>query len=65
MAKRTGDVVQLSDAEMAEVARLRIEIPLALAKAGDLFREATMDQFRSADAESGKLLKRWRELMGD
>jgi hypothetical protein len=65
MAERRGDTVIPSTEELAEVERLRSEIPCAYARAGALFREATMQQFIEADAEVGKLLTRWRELMGE
>ena len=65
MVERLGDTVVLTDEELAEVARLREEIPLAYARAAPLFRAETMEQFREADAEVGRLLRRWRELMGE
>lgn len=65
MSKRQGDYVEMTPEELAEVERLRVEIPASYARAADLFREATMDQFIEADRETGRLLKRWRELMGD
>ncbi|MBL8554598.1 MAG: hypothetical protein JNL41_10000 [Phenylobacterium sp.] len=65
MAERRGDVVILTDEERAELDRLREEIPAAYARAGALFREATMKEFIEADAYTGKLLRRWKELMGE
>jgi hypothetical protein len=64
MPKRIGDYVALSPEEMAEVERLKVEIPAAYARAGSLFRDATMAEFAEADRQTGLLLKRWRELIG-
>lgn len=64
MAERHSDYVILSDEERVELGHLETAIPAAIARAGALFTERTMKEFIEADRESGRLIKRWKELIG-